>query len=393
MARSLPAIGQALMTLAWRQADTPVDLDGRRTETRDWFAGKTVYGRLKAAMYPPATYAILFPALGRTSLAAARFVFAISGLWALIYIAYAGIRAADLLPEMRIGGDHTIAPLLCIVAAISANHAILSAVTSGQFVLQALAVLVAAMTTACRPRTRDSLAADVLAAMLFVLAMAKPQVALLFGWTLLFKAGRLRIVFMAAIAYAALTLVACTFQGSNLWTAQAHQFKWAARNAMPEGYGNINLWLASAGLGRWIIAAWVLLASTTAAWVYLNRRADLWILVGLTAIVARIWCYHRAHDDVLLILPLIALFRIARQTTGPAGRLAMLLFAVLSLAMFFQAGHGRLALHGELINTVHVAVWFATAGFLMWAAPNCPAIRIEVPIDEATAAMPTMEVA
>jgi hypothetical protein len=32
----------------------------------------------------------------------------------------------------------------------------------------------------------------------------------------------------------------------------------------------------------------------------------------VAAIVARLWAYHREYDDLLLVLPLIALYRLAR---------------------------------------------------------------------------------
>jgi hypothetical protein len=39
----------------------------------------------------------------------------------------------------------------------------------------------------------------------------------------------------------------------------------------------------------------------------------LWLLLGVTALVARFWTYHRWYDDLLILLPMIALFRIAQQ--------------------------------------------------------------------------------
>jgi len=54
-----------------------------------------------------------------------------------------------------------------------------------------------------------------------------------------------------------------------------------------------------------------------------ERRAERWPLLGVIAIVARVWTYHRWYDDLLLLLPLIALFRLTRQPeTGPWTRTA-----------------------------------------------------------------------
>ena len=49
------------------------------------------------------------------------------------------------------------------------------------------------------------------------------------------------------------------------------------------------------------------------AWVYRNRRADPWSLLGVAAIIARLWTYHRMYDDLLILLALIALLRHLRK--------------------------------------------------------------------------------
>jgi hypothetical protein len=57
----------------------------------------------------------------------------------------------------------------------------------------------------------------------------------------------------------------------------------------------------------------------------------LWLLIGVTAIVARFWTYHRPYDDLLMLLPAIALFSIgeaARGATPPSTSIAGALLIV-----------------------------------------------------------------
>jgi hypothetical protein len=69
-------------------------------------------------------------------------------------------------------------------------------------------------------------------------------------------------------------------------------------------------------------------------WTYRYRHADRWVLVGVAALVARMWTYHRVYDDVLILLPELALFRIAKQSLSPDERtIAGLLLGLSALAM------------------------------------------------------------
>lgn len=45
-------------------------------------------------------------------------------------------------------------------------------------------------------------------------------------------------------------------------------------------------------------------------WVSQNRHVDFWVLMGIGAIVARMWTYHMMYDDLIIVLPMIALFRV-----------------------------------------------------------------------------------
>jgi hypothetical protein len=54
-------------------------------------------------------------------------------------------------------------------------------------------------------------------------------------------------------------------------------------------------------------------------WIYRNRRRDFWALLGVTALVARFWVYHRTYDNLLLLLSAVGLFRIVKKGPLPGG--------------------------------------------------------------------------
>jgi hypothetical protein len=92
-------------------------------------------------------------------------------------------------------------------------------------------------------------------------------------------------------------------------------------------------------------AASVLIFAAFTAWAYRHRRADTWILLGAAAIVARLWTYHRIYDDVLLLLPMVALYRLARAEAPPR-RAAPVLFGLTWLAAMAPARLFLLARRG-----------------------------------------------
>ena len=81
-------------------------------------------------------------------------------------------------------------------------------------------------------------------------------------------------------------------------------------------------------------------------WIYRHRDADLWVLLGVAAIVACFWTYHRSYDDVLL-LPMVALFLMAKGGSSLAG-------VLLGAAVLLSLAPGGLFLLPPPLNTVYV---------------------------------------
>jgi hypothetical protein len=96
----------------------------------------------------------------------------------------------------------------------------------------------------------------------------------------------------------------------TIWSRRATHG--AYHGSLRGGYASVHDLLAAVGLSRWNWPVSVAILMLLGAWIYRNRQADLWLLLAVTAIVARIWTYHRWYDDLLLIVPLIALFRMTK---------------------------------------------------------------------------------
>ena len=88
-----------------------------------------------------------------------------------------------------------------------------------------------------------------------------------------------------------------------------------------------------------MVPAAVITTAVLGFWTYRQRHGDMWILLGVTAIVSRLWVHHRSYDDMLVVLPMIALFRITKQGTSRNGDdfAAVILLAVAVMVMFVPA--------------------------------------------------------
>lgn len=112
--------------------------------------------------------------------------------------------------------------------------------------------------------------------------------------------------------------------------------------------------------------------------------ADRWILMGVSALAARFWAYHRLYDDVLVVLPAVALFRIAERGWSADGSdvAAGIWLALLVLIMLVPA---RLGFENSrfvgLYNAGHALTWLAVLCFLLRQARRqyAPAYRATEP--------------
>lgn len=290
-----------------------VDLGFRHREVRAWFAGEPVYGALDTAVYPPATYPLLWPFLGWLPFPAARALWAATGLAALAWL-------AALLA--RGGGAEGWRERLLLAAFAAAHYATGVTLAAGQMLVHLLPALVAGALLLARPGPA-TVRRDLAAAGLLLFGLAKPNAALPFLAPALLKPGRLRPTALVVAGYAALTLFSLSFQTGTPTGLAGLAADWhptAAGVAATSGYGHLGVWLAALGLERWLHPASLIVATAFAAWTWRHRDADPWVLLGVAAVVARIWTYHQYYDDVLMLVPAAAVFRVAKQAADPRDR-------------------------------------------------------------------------
>ena len=324
---------------------------------RRWFASIPVYNDLSFAVHPPATYAMLWPFFGWLDLTAARWLWALTSVAALAWLIYLTLRES--------GADSAMERGLVAILPLS-MYATAHTVRAGQLILHLLPALLAGLLLLRRARPGWGL--DLLAAALVLVTLVKPTVSLPFLWLVPILSGRLRPAVLIAAGYAALTLFAASFQ--ELGTAALFQ-QWRARGsalAASEGTANLHLLLAALGLERWILPASLLVFVGLGLWIYRHRYADFWILLAVTALVARFWTYHRPTDDVMLLLPEIALFRMAKGGSSSEGTdiAAAALLAITAVGML--APIGLIFSHppwGSLVTAGNAVIWIVVLVFLI----------------------------
>jgi len=286
-----------------------IDLKLRYIEVQTWFPKEIPQETMRRGAYPPASYVILWPFLGWLTLTSAQW------LWAVLMIVTLGWLAYVLLHESY---AETLWERLFVGVLPFAMYATSVAIGNGQLVIPVLSALVTGLVLLLDKR--QGWPTDVFAGVLILLALVSPTIAAPFFWLVLFVPRTFWPAALIALGYGALTLLAVSSQKRDLvssllrWHARAEAgVLWGAPRG---GYANLHSWLIAVGLEEWNRSASLLVLGALGVWVYYHRRGDLWCLLGVTALVARLWTYHRLYDDFLLVLPAIALFRIVKQSSA-----------------------------------------------------------------------------
>src|SRR5262245_45550348 len=193
-----------------------IDLKLRYNELHNWFSGTTVYGKMRTAVYPPATYVMLWPFLGWLTVTSARWLWAALTVLMLGWLAYLIVRescAETLLEGLVVG----LLPF--------AMYATSVALGNGQLIVPLLPTLVAGLVLL--HDRRQGGATQVLAAVLVLLTLASPTIAAPFFWLVMFALPTLWPAGLVLLGYGTLTFFAATFQGADplslffLWHASA----------------------------------------------------------------------------------------------------------------------------------------------------------------------------
>ena len=330
-----------------------IDLHNRFAETRSWFRGENVYAIHHDAVYPPASYALLGIVFNRLRWQTVKI------LWYGLSLASVGALSWQLvrhsLAQSRL--ERVFVGLMPF-----AFYATGAALGNGQLVVFVLPLVLNAVLLLARPslNTWDTWRG----ALLMVFTLVSPTIAAPFFWLVIFVAPRIKPAVLVVAMYLGLTAFAVPFQigatipyrpkpvgktpaaakasapASKLMPAPAPEptpgevprpdavqtdgavqilKTWSGRanrgayqGSLMGGYASVHDLLAALRLGRWNRPASLVILLLLGAWIFRNRQADLWLLLAVTAIVARIWTYHRWYDDLLLMVPLITLFRMTK---------------------------------------------------------------------------------
>lgn len=368
--RVLPAVIAVMAVAAavwlayefWRLLFQPppmgaIDLRHRHTALHGWFARELVYTR-PSVLDPPATHVLLWPLLGWNDLAAARWVWALTSAAALAWTSALTVRYT----RAASGPEQAMAALLPLSA-----YAFGATIGNGQLGVLLLPLLIAGCV---RLRaTQHTWRQDLLTAALLLGALVKPNLSVPFAWIVLFVSRSLRPPLIAAAAYAVLTAIGAAFQPADPATLLRQTLANASAigaRAVPGNVANLHVWLGLFGLEALAFPIWALAIGALGAWVYRHRQADVWLLLGVTAYATLLVTYHRWYDDVLLLLPTIALFRIARTSEDTTSSAAAGVLLALTIASTLAPG--GLFLFPAPLNVIYVAaqvlIWVAGLGFL-----------------------------
>ncbi len=282
------------------RVQSAADILSRWSETRRWFAGQPVYGVVGTAIYPPTTYALLWPLIGWWPAGAVRWLCAAAMAASLVGLIALLIRASGAASRRE---------MAFWALAVPAAQSTSNLVAGGQL---ALPVLVLGFAGVLLVRGRPRAAGGRLAAALLALvALAKPTITAPFVWLFVFGAEALWPAGVVVLGYAAATAVAARVQPAGIGTEFAAWLEAARHATATLGYGNVQRWLDGWGLGNWAVAASLALFAGFGVWVAWRRREDTLFLAGVAALLARFWTYHQGYDDVLLLVPVAFLWRAA----------------------------------------------------------------------------------
>lgn len=366
MAVALWRLGNELPRLLWETGGLGAfDLQLRHQEVQRWFSGLTVYGPVQRGDYPPASYAILWPLLGWLDIPAARALWAATTVASMAWLAR--IAARESTSSYRL---HVLLMMLLPFSTYAAS----AAIRVGQVGNHVIPMLVAGLLLLHRGRGRWW--EDAFAAGLLIPALVKPILTVPFFWLACFVPGRLRPIILVSVGYMLVTLFAASFQAGD---PASILLGWLGERPQAlQGHANIHKWLALAGLRDWMIPATAAILLALGVWVHRFREADVWILLGVSALVARFFVHHRLYDDMLVLLPMITLFRIAHMGPREGGGdvAAGLLFAAMWLTLHAPASLLQYpAPVSTFMEAGQTGVWLVALVFLLYRARRAPVAR------------------
>lgn len=334
-----------------------VDLKLLYKNVRNWFAGIPVYSVSRTAVYPPASHVIAWPLVGWPGYRVSRLLWTAATLLSLAFLIRLCIRESGASTPL----ERAFAGLMPL-AAYPAG----AVIGNGQLTILVIATLTLSLLLLVRGE--EGWETDSIASSLFLVALAKPHVSAPFFWIAIFIPGRARPVLLIIAGYCALTLFAASWQDAGLLSLMASWLSHSTGEVAKAGYANLQFIFASLGLKDFGPFASLFILSALGVIIHLCRRADSWLLIGITAITARFWTYHQWYDDLLILLPMISLFRVAKSISSSESisLTAGTLLGACMLMMLAPGGHFLLPPPWiSVYMTVLVSIWLIIFAFLV----------------------------
>jgi hypothetical protein len=348
----------------------------------DWAAGRNVYLRADLPEYPPGSLPVLYGIAGWLDWPRARL------LIGTLSLGGAALLVCIALRETR---PRTGAEAMLIALLLASNNGTGTALGNGQLALIVIPLLLGAVLLLRRRAV--AWRTDLVAAACMSAALVKPSLAVPFLWLgLIFPAGiRLRPMLLTAAGYAALSILALWVMDVPLSEALLIAVRNGLGTAVTARDPNMHFLLTKLGLESFMLFGSAVALLGLGAWVYRNRASDVWLLLAVTALIARIWTYHRVYDDVLILLPQIALWRIAAtETADRGGRIAAVLLALNALVV---VAPGNMTAPPDWLQRAvlgaQAIVWSATLAMLARYAARAGGTRVAW-IDPTTRRPPTV---
>ncbi|HET7290099.1 MAG TPA: glycosyltransferase 87 family protein [Thermodesulfobacteriota bacterium] len=340
-----------LLNPGWNGA---IDLRIMYESVNQWFKGEA----LRELIHLPATYAIIWPLTGWLSFESARWLWAV--LYAVSLVWLFRIVAAETGIKKR---EEILFAALFILSIYPTGITI----GNGQVILFLLPCI---LTAVFMEREHESgIIRDIILSLLFLISSLKITVTAPFFLIALITQRAIRPLTIAACGYLILTYVAISYRDAGLVETLKIWMHDCSAVAARGGYANIHIWLITLGLERLIFPASFVLIAAFSLWLFKFRKTDIWIQLGVAAIVARIWTYHRLYDDLLILVPIIAIFRIVRNNQlSPNERLAAdLLLVITWLALLSPGTFLQLPPPlGTLFRTGQAVIWLSLLVFLVY---------------------------
>ena len=311
---------------------------------------------------------MLWPVFGWSDLGTARQVWALLNLAALVTLAVLCARRLN---------THNPWARACLFLAPFSMPALALALQVGQTTIVALSFALGAVLLARGPDV--SWRRDLAVAALFDIALIKPSCTAPLLWVLLFVSNRIRAAALVVLGYLLLTIASAWFQPEPI-TVQIAAWLEHSERLYSRGYGALSNLAFDLGVPNASTPMALALLLAFGAWVSRFRRCNIWTLIAVGAIVARLWIYHLAYDDALLVLALPAIVREIVNRNVPARALSA--WVVLIALLLVHWTPLSLSSHrdpGTVFSAAHVVVWLVMlAALAHWAVVDNRAARVDV---------------